>query len=96
MADGKLPRPKADTPQHQILDSLEDLRERLNRHDQGVPNSDLLRKYDYFCRHSDMHRGCQYSLKCKSLFFLTDFQEIRELIQRVEALIEEFEQNGYE
>lgn len=86
-AEDRPSRPLAQTPEHEILAKLEDLRIRLN--------ASYVEKYDHFIRHSDMHRACGYALKCKGLFFMVDFLELRELIGQAEFLIKEFENGGY-
>jgi hypothetical protein len=80
------------TPLHRVLDVLEDLRERLNRTGpEGADGSDFLRRYRSFIEISDKGRACTYAMKCKELFLLSDYHDIKELLEQVQEAIELYE-----
>lgn len=73
-----------------LLDKLNQLRQRLNQHtSEGIEDGGMLKKYSYFVRTSSLGRACTYSIKTKELFFLEDYEEIKELIEEVYQLLHE-------
>lgn len=72
-------------PTQQLLDILYDLSYRLSHHDgDGI---DLLERYDYFVRNSERGRACTYALKCKQLFYLSDYDKVKELLIKLTETI---------
>lgn len=79
------PRAPSSDPSQQILDILYDLSYRLRHHDgDGI---DLLERYDYFIRNSERGRACTYALKCKHLFYLSDYDKVKELLIKLIEVI---------
>lgn len=85
-------RPPQRSKEEELMDALIDLRERLRRHKKdGKSDDDMLRRYDYFIKNSNVGRQCQYAQKCKMLFFTVDYLEVKELISQIHKLMEEVE-----
>lgn len=79
LSDGRKTRPEITEPIDGILDALNDLRKRINSHDDfRINNNSMLEKYDYFCYHSERGRSCTYAIQSKQLFMLCDWKHIQE------------------
>lgn len=82
--DHNSPRAPARDSIETTLDLLCDLRIRMDQNGaKGKPNSGMLEKYNYFCRVSDRGRDCTYSIKAKKLFLLNDFEDVKNLVERI-------------
>lgn len=75
----------------QLLDILYKLYKRLAQHDNSDMTNPLLERYNYFSNHSDHGRECKYALKCKHLFYLKDYQNVRDLIREATDIINKLE-----
>jgi len=83
--DGNCERPETTDPFSLLLDKLNDLIYRSTHHKGNGTN--LLEKYDYFIRHSNKGRICTYSHKCKQLFYMSDFQEVKQELSELINII---------
>ena len=80
-------RPPTNSATDELMDALCNLRDRIVRWGrEGERDTDLLRRYDYFIKNSNVGRGCTYAIKSKREFFSTDFQDIMEIIEQVVEL----------
>lgn len=87
--DGKNDRAPAGHPIHSVMDSLFDLWVRMKDHDGSQKNNNMLEKYDYFVRHSNRGRSCTYAHKCKALFLMSDYQDVKkQLLEVIEHIRE--------
>lgn len=87
--DGRNDRPAASEPIHSVMDSLYDLWVRIKDHKGSQKNNNMLEKYDYFVRNSNRGRSCTYAHKCKALFLLSDYEDIKKhLLQVIENIRE--------
>jgi len=84
-------RPPVTDIKCKLLDALSDLRHRIIKHQDGEPESDMLRRYDYFVQNASFGRDCQYAKKTMALFFLYDYPEISTLIKQAYEIVLEFE-----
>lgn len=82
-------RPAATLPIHSVLDRLFDLFDRVRNHAGEHRDNNIVEKYDYFIRHSSRGRSCSYSLKCKALFELSDYEDIKDLTAKLVEVIRE-------
>jgi hypothetical protein len=66
--------------QQVVMDTLFDLYQRINNHNGDSLGTNMLERYNYFVNHSEKSRECTYALKCLNLFFLKDYNKVKELL----------------
>jgi hypothetical protein len=76
------------------MDTLEDLRTRMS-HSGGKKDSfSSIEMYDGMCKTSEHGRDCQYAAKALSLFFLQDYDEVKDLILQLANQIRDLEESN--
>ena len=83
----QLPRPEPTCAIDSVMDQLWDLMERIECHS-GDPKhrgNNMLKKYQFFLKHGPEKKGraCPLSMKCKQLFLLSDYQEVRAAVLKL-------------
>lgn len=78
-------RPTASSCDQLLLDLLWDLSIRLKT---NQPGNSMLERYNYFIRSSDRGRACTYAMKCKQLFYTYDYQEVKELLKKINDIVD--------
>ena len=80
-------RPPATTTLHSLLDTLADLRTRMDHTGHRVGSMSTVEAYDSFCKNSQFGRDCQYALKTAAVFVEHDLREIAALIETAHSLL---------
>lgn len=80
-------RPDPTEPIDMVIDCLNDLTKRIDKHQGKDRSNNMLEKYDYFCYHAELGRACTYAIQSKRLFLVGDWQDTqRNLLRLLEAI----------
>jgi hypothetical protein len=88
-------RPKTSEPCHVFLDKLFNLYHRVEHFRGEEAENNLLKKYDYFIRHSDKGRACTYAMKCKQLILAAEFKDLKGLIEELVYAVREMGEEDF-